>query len=428
MIKSPKSTFQKQIHNPASFRSKVKLYSLLPSTDLWPLWTVVAGSSALGLKLERSTKIGRSLSGPVCAMIITATLTNFDIIPSNSMHITQLQSFVVKLATPLLLLGSNLFKIYKDTGSLFNIYLVGSLGTMIGSFLGYLMYGYQLKQLGLIDDGWKIASALTAKNIGGGLNFMAVANILSISPKVIAMGLAVDNILGLLYFPLISWLGQRYNSFEINKTITAESEDSFTNNKLIDNHTLIDNDTIHNKNNSNELENLSVGLAVGMVITTVSEFLSTILNTPSIVISTFLAVLIATIFSKQVESIVEPSSLIGKLLLLLFFGSIGNSSGNILEIFQTIGTQSLFGYGIILYICHFIIIFGVGKYFKFTTPDILLASNANIGNAATASSLASSMGWNKRLLPAILVGNFGNFLGTFAGLWLGFNVLQKVVR
>jgi uncharacterized membrane protein len=65
------------------------------------------------------------------------------------------------------------------------------------------------------------------------------------------------------------------------------------------------------------------------------------------------------------------------------------------------------------------------RIFKLPLPDVLLASNANIGNAATASSLATSMGWQSRLLPAVLVGNLGNAIGTFAGVALGWNVLRK---
>ena len=41
---------------------------------------------------------------------------------------TNLQSFVVKLATPLLLLGANLFKILKETKGLLKSFLLGTLG------------------------------------------------------------------------------------------------------------------------------------------------------------------------------------------------------------------------------------------------------------------------------------------------------------
>ena len=50
-----------------------------------------------------------------------------------------------------------------------------------------------------------------------------------------------------------------------------------------------------------------------------------------------------------------------------------------------------------------IAIFAFGKIFKFQTPDILIASNANIGNAATAAAAATAAGpKDPNALPARL--------------------------
>ena len=84
------------------------------------------------------------------------------------------------------------------------------------------------------------------------------------------------------------------------------------------------------------------------------------------------------------------------------------------------------GFGFVLYAVHLAVILGIGKFFAFPLPEILIASNANIGNAATAAALASAKGWKSRLLPAFLVGTFGNAIGTFCGLILGQAVLQKM--
>ena len=53
----------------------------------------------------------------------------------------------------------------------------------------------------------KLAAALTAKNIGGGLNYVAVASTLGVSPPALSAGITADNFFALLYFPLVSWLG-----------------------------------------------------------------------------------------------------------------------------------------------------------------------------------------------------------------------------
>ena len=72
--------------------------------------------------------------------------------------------------------------------------VAGSMGS-IGSLLG-----------GVDADGWKVAAALLAKNIGGGINFIAVSETLGVSPAVVAAGLTIDNIGALFYFPAVSYL------------------------------------------------------------------------------------------------------------------------------------------------------------------------------------------------------------------------------
>jgi len=151
------------------------LSSLINVDDRWSLWAVASSAAALGLRLERTTAVGKSLSGPVCAMLITAILTNFGVLPSGSVHMMNLQSFVVKLATPLLLLGADINKIFRETGSLMKAFLLGTIGTLLGSTLGFVLFGSSLSTLGEVGDNWKIAACLTAKNTY--LNRLAITKI-----------------------------------------------------------------------------------------------------------------------------------------------------------------------------------------------------------------------------------------------------------
>jgi len=381
------------------------LSSFINIDDRWSLWAVASSAAAIGLRLER-TVLGKSLSGPVCAMLITAILTNFGILPSGSVHMTNLQSFVVKLATPLLLLGADLNKIFRETGSLMKAFLLGTVGTLLGSTLGFVLFGSSLSTLGELGDNWKIAACLTAKNIGGGLNFMSVADALKPSSLSIGTGLAVDNLLGLLYFPFISWIGR---DFKENSTITSSGPS-------------LSDETISNDSN---IENMTNALAIGMAISAIAEFIAKVTGLPPVPISTLIAVLLATLFPSKLKEIIPSGESLGRLLLMLFFGSIGASSGTIATTITSSGAAALCGFGFVLYAVHLAVILGIGKFF-FPLPEILIASNANIGNAATAAALASAKGWKSRLLPAFLVGTFGNAIGTFCGLILGQAVLQKM--
>lgn len=73
---------------------------------------------------------------------------------------------LVPLAVPLFLFDSDLNRVVRDAGSLLAAFFVGAISTVMGT-LGAL-YLIPLKSLG--EQGWKVASALTARHIGGAIN------------------------------------------------------------------------------------------------------------------------------------------------------------------------------------------------------------------------------------------------------------------
>jgi len=413
----------------SQYRSRLSS-SLISPEDSWGLWSAIALAAGAGLKLEQKTKVGRALSGAVSAMLITTVLTNVGVLPAGgSVHVTALQGFAVKLATPLLLLGADLVEIFSETGALLRTFFLGTLGTLMGSLVAYLLFANQLQLITPAGDGWRVAGCITAKNIGGGFNFMAVADILNVAPTTISAGLAADNVMGLIYFPLVSWLGGRYNDeMKQKEGVVTEADPVGSPVDLsAEIAELAPTPAPALYNTDTEFDFLSA-LSLGLGITALSEGVGGLLGIPAIALSSLLSVLIASTLSKQVKRLVKPGEFLGKLLLLVFVSSIGISGG---KVFSTLtdkssGAAALVGYGVVLYSVHFATVFGLGKLFKLELPDILLGSNANVGNAATASALAISMGWQSRLLPAILIGNLGSFLGTFAGLWLASSVLQPM--
>lgn len=124
------------------------LLQILPNNQ-WGIYATVAVSAATALKLERKTKLGKSLSGPVTAMLISAVLTNIGILPSEgSIYIVSLQGFVLKLATPMLLFGADLKKIFRETGVMLKAFVLGTVGTMLGSLLGFLLMSGSMRNIG----------------------------------------------------------------------------------------------------------------------------------------------------------------------------------------------------------------------------------------------------------------------------------------
>ena len=183
--------------------------SLLPESaadDHWTVFALVAAAAAAGRGCS-GTAIGRTLSAPICAMAVTFVLTAAGVLPAATPVVSEAQSLAVHLATPLLLLDADLRAIGRRASQLVPAFLLGTLGTIAGTIAGIVLLRTPLWSA-LGPDGLKTACALAAKNIGGGLNFVAVAAALGVSPVAFTTALAVDNVMALVYFPLVSTLGR----------------------------------------------------------------------------------------------------------------------------------------------------------------------------------------------------------------------------
>eukprot|EP00958_Prasinococcus_capsulatus_P012322 scaffold1229_cov400-Prasinococcus_capsulatus_cf.AAC.3 len=73
--------------------------SLVSVGDVWGTWAVISSCAALGIRLE-NTVFGRAFSGPVCAMLLCAIVTNLGVLPTAGAPVSGVQALVIKLATP----------------------------------------------------------------------------------------------------------------------------------------------------------------------------------------------------------------------------------------------------------------------------------------------------------------------------------------
>ena len=115
-----------------------------------------------------------------------ALLANVGVLPPPGPHFSTIQTTVVSLATPLLLLGADLRVVFRSTRRLLGAFCLGSVATAVAASVSFYVLASAMHGVGSAPDGdgWKVAAALTAKNIGGGLNYVAVANTLGVSPGV----------------------------------------------------------------------------------------------------------------------------------------------------------------------------------------------------------------------------------------------------
>ena len=354
-------------------------------------------------------------TGPVCAMLCGALLANVGVLPPPGPHYTTLQSAVVSLATPLLLLSADLRVILRETSRLLAAFALGSAATALGAVASFAVLSSTMGHgpAGAAGDGWKLAAALTAKNVGGGINYVAVATTLGVSPAAFAAGITADNVFALLYFPVVSWLGGTpgcdLESGNGGKGVRAEDE------------ALTGTGEAAARTGTPSVPP-SVGDVVrALTLACVMVATASRVAPPGIGVlptTTAFAVAFATMSPARWTAGVAPAGdILGNALLFVFFASAGAAGGPVTAV---LAYPSVFGFLSVLYVVHLGVMLLVGRgMMGFALPEVLVASNANVGGPATAGALAAGKGWGTLVMPGMLVGNFGNAIGTFVGLGLG---------
>jgi len=70
----------------------------------------------------------------------------------------------------------------------------------------------------------------------------------------------------------------------------------------------------------------------------------------------------------------------------------------------------------------------IGRALGFNLPELLIASNANVGGPTTAAAMANAKSWRNLVVPAILLGVLGYATATFVSIGLGIHVLAPLWR
>ena len=370
---------------------------LIQPSESWALLAALSTCAYGGAAAGKHTGAGRALSGPVCAMLLAWAAHLCGALPPPGPHFASVQLWCVTLATPLLLLGADLRAIFARTRRLSVAFAVGAAATVLGSVAGFALLAPLLQPLGdAVGDGWKLAAALTAKNIGGGFNYIAVAASLGLSGPALAAGLVADNVAGLIYFPTVNFLGR-------SAVASAEPPDAAA-----------------DASPAPALEDLLAALCVSCVITAAAQAFGPSNALPA---ATALAVLLATAAPGMLVRVAPAGEAIGQALLYIFFATAGASAG---DPSRAAAYAPLFAFLLVLYGVHFAVVLSACRALGFSLPEALLASNANIGGPATAASMADAAGWTSLRTPALLVGSLGNAVATFIGLALGTGLLRHM--
>ena len=167
---------------------------MIDKDNIWALWAIIIFIATLSIYLEGKYKWAAKVSGAIIGLVIAATLSNLKVIPLESPVYDSIWGYVVPIAVAMLLFQCDLRKIWQDSGRMTIIFLISSVGTIIGAAIGYLALHNFIPVLN------KIAGMMTGSYIGGGVNFVAVSSAFEVPGDLISAATVSDNLLMVLYF------------------------------------------------------------------------------------------------------------------------------------------------------------------------------------------------------------------------------------
>ena len=385
------------------------LGALIAKDETWTLWAIIIVWATISLFLEQRYKWASTISGAIIALVGAMLLSNFKVIPTSSPVYDTVWDFIVPLSIPLLLFSSNILKIWKESRRLLFIFMIASVGTMIGTVVAFLTLNQWIPYLS------KIGAMMTGSYIGGGVNFAALSSKFQTPGDMVSSTVVADNSVMALYFilliaiPSMPWI-KKYFTTNYKAETTPETQQSFWQPQKIQ---LLD--IAFSMASAIALVAISFKIAEliqlwvpksNLILTIIVSFFG-----DSYLLLTTLTLIVVAIWGDFFEKLAGASE-IGTFLIYIFFVVIGTPAS-----FATIITTAplLFVFVIVILIFNLGLSLILGKLFKFKIEEILLASNATAGGPTTAAALAIGKGWSGLVGPILIIGTLGYVIGNYAG-------------
>ncbi len=363
---------------------------------------------AIGVIGEKREWFGK-ISGVLVTIVIAAIFTSLKILPNGSDQNISVPvyniafTYLIPFSIPLILFNIQLKKVFKESGRLMIIFVIGAIGVTLGALIAGLL-------LDLGEETYKLAAVYTATYIGGSVNFMAVGSTFDfLESPLFAASLVVDNTFTILFImllfvlPRIGFLKKYFP--EADRSVSAE---------------FIEAPKI---NPSDLLEQLAAALAISAVLVAIgmltAPYLESWLKTDlslDVMIITLLILVLANVFPVYLQKLEQVAFQFGMLLLYFFLAVIGATC----DVTALLNASPLvLVFVLITLFVHSLVIIVAGKFLRFSLEDIAIASGANIGGVSIAAPMAASFEMKKAVTPAILIGIMGYILGTFLGIAVG---------
>ncbi len=407
--------------------------TLISAENTWMLFAILVVIAAVSIRLEQRFLWAAKVSACVLCLVFAMVLANLRIIPTDAPAYDFIWSYLVPLAIPFLLFKADFRKIWRESGRMFGIYLLASIGTAAGGILAYLL----LKNRIGAADAKSALAMFVGTYVGGSVNLVAMADAAGAGKNLVSASIVADNLLMVLYFfvlaalPASGWILKHYRHPIIDRRLKIESSEEEMAEVKKHHQTHKSRAAEYWKARPVSLADLATGFAAACMIVAVSKMLAGffesaiadggfaisllrgLLGNQYLLITTITTAL-ASFFPKFFGNI-SGAQEVGTFLIHIFFAVIG-APASIALIIRDAPILLLFAAIIVLMNLVFSLVFG--KIFRYSIEEITVASNANIGGPTTAAAFAIAKGWHSLIFPAILVGTLGYVIGNYYGIFL----------
>ncbi len=388
--------------------------SLISGDNTWLMWMMIALLAAFSIWGEQKTKWGAKLGSAILAIFGTMILVNIRLLPSSSPAYSAVSTYILPLSIPLLLFQCDLRRIIKESGRLFIVFHVASLGTIVGACAAGFIFRNEPNIGGIV-------AMEVGAHVGGTVNLVACGNTFGLDQAYIS---AVAVAANLLVAFLMLGLGAMSDTKWARRNFTHPHIDAFEA-SIVEGAGSVSEQYWKPKNIS--LLSLALAIATTFVICGIGYMIAsfiTSLNPPMIIGQLFgsiyliictITIILVTLFPNFFKKL-EGAEEVGTFMIMMYFVTIGGAAD----------LRQLLSVGVII-LCSIVFVtignlgflFGFGKLFKWNWEELCNASCASIGGPTTAAAFSINKGWNALIVPGILVGLWGYSIGNYLGIMAG---------
>jgi uncharacterized membrane protein len=377
--------------------------SYINGNDVLALTAIVVFLVWLGF-LADASRIGRAMPGVVWILIGGALLSNLHITPYSSTVCDFIGEYVVAAAIPLLMLKSDLKRVFVESGRVMLGFGAACVGIVAGVLVGYFI-------LSPWHVGAKIAGFYAGAFIGGTISMIAVGNAVQMTPAQIAAATGasmIPSVLGLMALVAIPNLGivKRYLPCRAFKDGTAIEGGIQEASGVPEFH----------------LTHITGALALTFGICVLARYIEHQVvafvghdqSRYNILYVTALTVVVANLFPRQLRKLRGEFEL-GMIFMYMFFAMIGLGT-NVTAFLNN--AVSLFFYVIILLGVGIVVTLLLSKLLRLDLPEAITGLGAAIVGPAATVAVVAGKGWHSMVSPAVMTGIFCHIAGNFVGIML----------